>query len=130
VEALHDMNLSTPAHYALAYPPEKFAANYAEYFKTGILPFDANDWLYQLEAMIHHDAAHGTSMDEAEKRVKAHVLVVVAAQDHMVNPMPAEDFAKAIGARIFVLDSNCGHISTTCEAGKLDPVVRAFLDGR
>jgi homoserine O-acetyltransferase len=130
VEALHDMNLSTPAHYARAHPPQAFNADYAEYFKTGILPFDANDWLYQLEAMIHHDAAHGGSMDKAENRVKAHVLVVVAAQDHMVNPMPAEDFAKAIGAQVFVLDSDCGHISTTCEAAKLDPAVRAFLDAK
>jgi homoserine O-acetyltransferase len=130
VTALHDMNLTTPAHYARAHPPQKFDADYAEYFKTGILPFDANDWLYQLEAMIHHDAAHGGSIDKAEKRVKAHVLVAVAAQDHMVNPLPAEDFAKAIAAQVFVLDSDCGHLSTTCEADKLDPAVRAFLDAK
>lgn len=80
--------------------------------------------------MIHHDAAHRGSMDEAENRVKARVLVVVAAQDHMVNPKPAEDFAKAIGAQVFVLDPDCGHVSTTCEAGELDPQVRAFLDAR
>jgi pimeloyl-ACP methyl ester carboxylesterase len=59
VEAVHQMNLTTPANYARAHPPEKFAADYAAYFTKGILPFDANDWLYQLEAMIHHDAAHG-----------------------------------------------------------------------
>jgi len=56
------------------------------------------------------------------------VLVVVAAQDHMVNPKPAEDFAKAIGAKVFVLDSDCGHISTGCEAARLAPVIEAFLD--
>jgi homoserine O-acetyltransferase len=130
VEALHDMHLTTPAHYARTHPPDKFAAGYEAYYTKGILPFDANDWLSQLEAMIHHDAAHGGSMEEAEKRVKAHVLVVVAAQDHMVNPKPAEDFAKALGAKVFVLDSDCGHISTGCEVGKLAPVVRAFLDQR
>ena len=128
VQTLHQMNLTTPAYYARTHPPEKFAEDFAAYFTKGILPFDANDWLSQLEAMIHHDAAHGGSMEEAEKRVKARVLVVVAAQDHMVNPRPAEDFAKAIGAKVFVLDSDCGHISTGCEVGKLAPVVRAFLD--
>jgi len=130
VEALHDMNLSTPAHYARTNPPEKFAATYAAYYATGILPFDANDWLSQLEAMIHHDVAHSGSMQDAEGRVKARILVVVAAQDHMVNPQPAEDFAKAIGARVLVLESDCGHISTGCEADKLGQGVRAFLAGQ
>jgi len=130
VAALHDMNLSTPAYYARNHPPEKFAADYAAYYSKGILPFDANDWLAQLEAMIHHDVSRSGSMDDAEKRVKAHVLVVVAAQDHMVNPKPAEDFARAIAAKVFVLESDCGHISNGCEPDKMNPVVRAFLDGQ
>ena len=105
VEVLHQMNHTTPANYAREHPPEKFAADYAAYLKTGILPFDANDWLSQLEAMIHHDASHGGSMDEAAKRVKARVLIVVNKQDHMVNPQPALDFAAQIGAKTLVLDS-------------------------
>lgn len=129
VETIHDMHLTTPANYARQHPPEKFAADYAAYFTKGILPFDANDWLYQLEAMIHHDVAHSGSMDDAEKRVKARVLVVVAAQDHMVNPLPAEEFAKAIGAKVFILDSDYGHISFGNDSEKADQVVRAFLDG-
>jgi len=135
VEALHDMHLTTPANYSRAHPPEEFAADYSAYYAKGILPFDANDWLSQLEAMIHHDVSHNEvsgirSMADAESRVKARVLVVVAAQDHMVNPLPAEDFAKAIGARVFVLDSDYGHISFGNESDKLGPVVRAFLDGQ
>jgi homoserine O-acetyltransferase len=135
VEALHAMNLTTPANYARMHPPEKFAADYAAYFSKGILPFDANDWLSQLEAMIHHDVTHSGSMpsgsmNDAESRVKARVLVVVAAQDHMVNPLPAEDFAKAINAKVFVLESDYGHISFANGGDKLGPVVRAFLDGQ
>ena len=140
VDAIHTMHLTTPANYAREHPPEKFAADYAAYYSNGILPFDANDWLSQLEATIHHDVARGGSMsgasmptdslNDAENRVKARVLVVVAAQDHMVNPLPAEDFAKAIGARVFVLDSDYGHISFAYETDKLGPVVRAFLDGQ
>ncbi|MGO9323550.1 MAG: alpha/beta fold hydrolase [Terracidiphilus sp.] len=135
VDAIHTMHLTTPANYAREHPPEKFAADYSAYFSKGILPFDANDWLSQLEAMIHHDVAHsgsmpGASMEDAESRVKARVLVVVAAQDHMVNPLPAEDFAKAIGAKVFVLNSDYGHISFAYETAKLGPVVRAFLNGQ
>lgn len=130
VEVLHQMNHTTPADYAREHPPEKFAADYAAYWKTGILPFDANDWLSQLEAMIHHDAAHGGSMDEAAKRVKARLLIVVNKQDHMVNPQPALDFAALIGAKTLVLDSDCGHRATACEIGKITQAVQAFLDGK
>jgi homoserine O-acetyltransferase len=129
VETLHTMNLSTPAHYAREVPPEKFATDYDQYFKKGILPFDANDWLAQLEAMIHHDVAHGGSLADAAKKVKAKVLVVVAAQDHMVNPKPALDFAPLIGARTLVLETDCGHLSPGCEMSTMAPAVRAFLNG-
>ena len=104
-EMLSEMNLTTPARYAREHPPEKFGEEYAAYFSTGILPFDANDYLEQLEAMIHHDAAHGATMEEAARKVKAKVLVVVAAQDHMVNPGPALAFAKLLGARTLVIKS-------------------------
>jgi homoserine O-acetyltransferase len=127
---LHYMNLSTPAHYARDNPPEKFAAGYAAYFSKGILPFDANDWLAQLEAMIHHDVSHGGSLEDAAKRVHAKVLVVASAQDHMVNPKPALDFAAQIGAKTLVLESDCGHMAPGCESAKVYPAVRAFLEGK
>ena len=130
VATIHDMNLSTPAHYAREHPPEKFSSDYAQSFKKGILPFDANDWLAQLEAMIHHDVAHGGSLEDAAKSVKAKVLVVVAAQDHMVNPKPARDFATLLGAQTLVLESDCGHLAPGCESSTLYPAVRDFLDGK
>jgi homoserine O-acetyltransferase len=129
VETLHTMNLSTPAHYAHETPPDKFANDYDGYYKKGILPFDANDWLAQLEAMIHHDVSHGGSLEDAAKKVKAKVLVIVAAQDHMVNPKPALDFAPLIGAKTLILESDCGHLAPGCEMGKMAPAVRAFLGG-
>jgi homoserine O-acetyltransferase len=130
VETLHTMNVSTPAHYAREYPPDKFAGEYAGYYQKGILPFDANDWLAQLEAMIHHDVAHGGSLEAAARKVKARVFVIVASQDHMVNPRPALDFAPLIGARTLVLESDCGHLSPGCEMSTMAPAVRAFLDSR
>jgi homoserine O-acetyltransferase len=130
VQAIHQMNLTTPANYARTHPPEKFAADYAAYFSQGVFPFDANDWLAQLEAMIHHDVAHGGSLEAAAKRVRAKVLVVAAAQDHMVNPKPALDFAAQLGAKTLVLDSDCGHLSNNCKAEIMNPAVRAFLDGK
>lgn len=129
-DAIHQMNLTTPADYARTHPASEFSKLQEEYTKRGILPFDANDWVAQLEAMIHHDAAHGGSMADAAKRVKAKVLIVVAAQDHMVNPGPALEFAPLIHARTLVLDSDCGHLSPGCQADRMYPVVREFLAGR
>jgi homoserine O-acetyltransferase/O-succinyltransferase len=130
VEALMQLNSSTPAEFARSHPPDKFATEYAGYFTRGILPFDANDLLAQLEAIIGQDVAHGGSQEEAARRVKAKVLVVVAAQDHLVNPKPALDFASLLGAKTMVLESDCGHKAVSCESAKLYPAVRAFLDGQ
>jgi len=128
-QLIWQLNLTSPANYLHTHTTDQFNADYAAAHTKGIQPFDANDWLAQLDAIDHHDIAHGGSMEEAAKRVKAHVLVVNAAQDHMVSPEPALNFAKLIGAKTLVLESDCGHLAPGCEAATLDPAVRAFLDG-
>lgn len=130
VEFIHTMNLSTPAHYARTVTRDGFQNEQETYYRTGILPFDANDWVSQLEAMIHHDVANGGSLETAAKKVKAKVLIVAAAQDHMVNPQPALGFAPLVHAQTLVLDSDCGHLSPGCESAKMFPVVKAFLEGQ
>ena len=126
-ELIWQLNLTTPANYARTH--KSFDTEYARLMANGIRPFDANDWLAQLEAVAHHDISHGGTMEDAAKRVKARVLVINAAQDEMVNPQPALDFATLLGAKTLVLEGDCGHLATSCEAAKLDPAVRAFLDG-
>ncbi len=130
VEFIHTMNLSTPAHYARTVTRDGYEKQQETYYLKGILPFDANDWVAQLEAMIHHDVADGGAMETAAKKVKARVLVVVAAQDHMVNPQPALDFAPLIHAQTLALESDCGHLSPGCESARMFPAVKAFLEGQ
>jgi homoserine O-acetyltransferase/O-succinyltransferase len=129
-ELIWQLNLSTPAEYARTHPVSELDREFAKAASSGIEPFDANDWLAQIDAVVHHDIAHGGTMADAAQRVKARVLIVNAAQDQMVNPAPALDFAKLIGAKTLVLEGDCGHLATSCEAAELDPVVRAFLDGQ
>jgi homoserine O-acetyltransferase/O-succinyltransferase len=128
-ELIWQLNLSTPTNYVRTHSVDQFEADYAKADTKGIQPFDANDWLAQLDAVVHHDIAHGGTLEDAAKRVKARVLVVNAAQDQMANPKPALDFAKLIGARTLVLEGDCGHLAVGCEAATLDPAVRAFLEG-
>lgn len=68
-DSIHQMHLTTPSNYVTTHPDADFPKLEAEYMTKGILPFDANDWLAQLEAMIHHDVAHGGSMKDAAQRV-------------------------------------------------------------
>jgi homoserine O-acetyltransferase len=128
VEFIHTMNLSTPVHYARTVSRDAYENEQQGYYLKGILPFDANDWVAQLGAMIHHDVAHGGAMETAAKKVKAKVLMVVASQDHMVNPQPAMDFAPLVHAQMLVLESDCGHLSPNCESAKMYPLVKAFLE--
>jgi homoserine O-acetyltransferase/O-succinyltransferase len=130
VEFIHTMNLSTPAHYVRTVERNDYAEVQEGYYTKGILPFDANDWLAQLAAMVAHDVAHGGKLEDAAKKVKARVLVVASAQDHMVNPQPALDFALLIKAKTLVLESDCGHLAPGCEMGKMAPAVKAFLEGQ
>ena len=130
VKFIHTMNVTTPAYYARTFTRDGYEQEQESYYRKGILPFDANDWVAQLEAMIHHDVANGGEMEAAAKKVKAKVLIVVAAQDHMVNPQPALDFAPLIHAQTLVLQSDCGHRSTGCESPKMYPAVKAFLEGQ
>lgn len=131
VQDIHWLNAFTPAHRVAETSRDKFPAWLREI--EGITSFDWNDWHRQLEAMLTHDvvASNGlTSLEEAARRVTARALVVVATEDHMVNPTTSRDFAKAMGgrARFVSYPSDCGHFVTGCELSKLGAEVRGFLE--
>lgn len=129
VQDIHWLMLTTPRHRATSTSRGAFPPWLEE--KEGDVAFDWNDWHRQLEAMLGHDVAraHGGSLEEAAKKVKAKMLVTVAEHDHMVEPGPAKAFAKAANAELFVLEGPCGHLAPTaeCEASALGARVRAFL---
>ena len=55
------------------------------------------------------------------------MLVIVGLQDHMVNPQPPLAFARLLQAQTLELDSDCGHLITTCENQKIAAAVARFL---
>jgi homoserine O-acetyltransferase len=126
---LHALALTTPAYRAEQTTREAFPAWLAA--REAETTFDWNDWHRQLEAMLVHDVtkAHGGTIDAAAKRVMARALFVVADQDHMVSPIPARAFARAMGpsAQLVSLEGPCGHFAPTCEAAKLSAAVLPFL---
>jgi homoserine O-acetyltransferase/O-succinyltransferase len=127
-EEIGQMNLTSPA-YRVAHTPTKdfdsYLADLKEHTKGdgGV----ASDQIRQRQAILSLDIPGelGLSLAEAAKRVRAKLLVIVSPQDHLVNPIPAQQFAAAIGAPVITLDSPCGHMSLACiSAG---PTVAKFL---
>ena len=90
---------------------------------------DANDKIRQVQAMMALDVSQefGGSLERAAQAVKAKVFVVVSKYDHVVTPGPATDFAKLMGAQLLQLDSDCGHLATTCESHLMNDAVARFL---
>jgi homoserine O-acetyltransferase/O-succinyltransferase len=121
VMSMHQYALQTPEFRAAATPAAEWG-KYKQTFEAGAGErVSAEDWASQLRAMMATNAGPPES-------VKAKILVVVATQDHMVNPNPAIQFAERIYAPILRLEGNCGHLATSCEAAKFTGAVRRFLE--
>jgi homoserine O-acetyltransferase len=88
---------------------------------------DANDRVWQLRAIIQQDVIGKRTIEEAAKATPAHFLVVVSGQDHLVNPQPALDWAKAIGAPTYISQGDCAHLIMSCDAAAVSQRVRSFL---
>jgi homoserine O-acetyltransferase len=119
VQLIHNMNLTTPEFRVKTTSPGEFDAFFAGLEGTTNGAFDANDWRWQIHAMLAQDVGmgKGSSLEVAAAKVKARVLVVSSRQDHMVNPTPAIAFAPLVHAKVVVLEGDCGHLATGCEAG-------------
>jgi homoserine O-acetyltransferase len=138
MQLVFSMNFNTPAYrVANTGPkPEEFEKFWQETIAYDPDNADANDWRWQARAMLTQDIgvpvpqADGQtsrSLEAAAAKVKARSHVVVARQDHLVNPKPALDFAPLIKAGSTVLESDCGHLAVNCEIDKLRPIIERLL---
>lgn len=90
---------------------------------------DANDRMWQLKAILKHDVLRGRDLQTAARQSQPRFLVIVGAQDHMVNPQHALDWAKALGAPVFVSSGDCGHQVFDCDGAQITTTIRGFLAG-
>lgn len=128
LEEIASMNLTSPEYRVRETPSDKFDAFLAETRKDAQGDGGtASDMIRQRQAIMTLDipGEFGISEEEAAKRVRAKMLVIVSPQDHHVNPVPAVKFAQAIGAPVITLDSPCGHLAFTCIS--MGPTVAQFL---
>jgi|ERR1017187_639335 homoserine O-acetyltransferase len=103
--------------------------NFADFLITAEAPqpFDANDRVWQLRAVISHDVIGKHTLAETAHSAHAHFLVIVNAEDHLVNPQPALDWAAAVGAPVYISHGTCAHLIMNCDAAAVSSRVRAFL---
>jgi homoserine O-acetyltransferase len=90
-------------------------------------PIDANDRVWQLRAVVRHDVIGNRTLVDAARATPVHFLVIVSANDHLVNPQPALDWAAAIGAPVYISHGTCAHLIMTCDAAAVSSRVRHFL---
>jgi homoserine O-acetyltransferase len=119
--------VATPQYRNREWPRSDFSA----WLKTVEAPQrqDANDRVWQTKAIMRHDLLHGRPLAEvaqASGRVKQ--LIIVAAEDRMVTPQPALEWAQAISAETYISPGICAHLIMNCDAKQVSERVERFLD--
>ncbi|MGA7859211.1 MAG: alpha/beta fold hydrolase [Terracidiphilus sp.] len=117
--------VTSPAYRNQATPRDKRE----EFFNRVEAPeaIDANDRMWQLRAIMTQDVIGKQTLADAARSTKAKFLVIVNAEDHLVNPQPAVDWAAAIGAPVYISHGSCAHIIMDCDADAVSSRVRHFL---
>ncbi len=123
VAGINMLELWTPSWMAKNVKPAEVDERMATH-RASLADRNAFDYMSQLRAMIGHDVG---PFDEAAKALRAELLMIVALQDEMVNPGPSRELARATGARIATLSSDCGHLAPGCEAEVVAREVARFL---
>jgi len=131
ITAVHNLNAWTPANLNTRIRPEDMPRFLAESEKI-IMQYDAENWASQVEAIMSQDVyrSFGNSPAEAARTVKARNLVVWAKEDRMVQPGPAREWARLVGAETLELAGDCGHFAFLCEKDAIQAAVAAFLAAR
>jgi homoserine O-acetyltransferase/O-succinyltransferase len=88
---------------------------------------DANDRLWQLRAIMTQDVIGNRTLAETVRVAKPKFMIIVSAEDHLVNPQPALDWAAAAGSAVYVSHGTCAHLIMNCDAEAVSSRVRQFL---
>jgi homoserine O-acetyltransferase len=116
-----------------ARPAAPAVANWLAHHGASLVArFDALSYWRLLEAMDSHDLARGRgAYREVLRRIQLPVLVVSIPTDALYVPDEQRELAAALpDAELVDLDSEHGHDGFLIDAGRLEPIVRAFRSGR
>ena len=111
------------------YTVEKVSADSIANVLKKEISMDPYDYLGGVQAMISQDIYKSSkqNIDTISAIIKADLLVIVAAQDHVVHPSSASQLAKKLEAPLVTLMGDCGHVAFFCESKKVKTAVTEFL---
>ena len=127
VNALHQMHLWTPSYRAQNTPTTTYPELIGKLEKEA-QTLNAYDWAAQLRAMLQQDIYQGKTPQEIVPLVKAKVMILVAPEDQMVNPLAAIQLSKILKCPLVLLEGNCGHMATSCQSDQMIAHIKGFLD--
>ena len=128
-QEIDSMNLTTPAYRATHTGPGAYDEFLSKLKKESSADGGvAWDHIRQREAIMALDlpGERGLTLEQTAKKVTCKMLIVVSPQDHMVNPIPATQFANAGEFPLVQMNSACGHLSASCVS--IGPIVAGFLE--
>ncbi len=119
----------TPEYIVRHHPREEFETFLAGFDREPSEQFTSWNKAVQLRAMQHHDIYRRfhNSAEETAAAIQAEVLMIVSATDHLVNPLPAMEFARLLDCEIVVLENDCGHLAIGCEMERCAAIVNTFF---
>jgi len=105
------------------------AADVARSAKELSANWTLEDFVSQVRAARRQDVAanFGGDLARAAAQVRSRMLVIYSWDDHSVSAESAAAFARYVRADTISVASPCGHLATSCEGGRITPVVRKFL---
>lgn len=132
VSSLQTSHIRTIQYFNTKYPPEDFTNFSTGTYKTYNRLFNSYNWASQLKAMLQHDVykKFNNSKETAAKVFEGELFIIVGASDMMVNPSPAIEFAELSGAKLIILQNDCGHLSPGCEMDRFVKEVNQFFEVR
>ena len=119
----------TPEYVVEKYPRDEFEEYLGNFERAPSKQFTSWNRASQIRAMQQHNIFRRFEGSEtaAAHTIKADVLMIVSATDHIVNPIPAQRFAEILGCDIVVLENNCGHLAIGCEMERCSQIVKEFF---
>lgn len=119
----------TPEYVVEQHPRDAFEEYLAGFDREPSERFTSWNRVSQLRAMRHHNIFRNFngSAENAAKAIKAELLMIIAATDHSVNPIPAREFAAIMGCESVILENSCGHLAVGCEMERCSRIVRDFF---
>jgi len=119
----------TPAYVVEKHPGDEFEKYLAGFDREPPEKFTSWNKASQIRAMQKHNIfRHFEGSEENTARaIKAEILMIVSATDHIVNPTPARKFAQILDCEIVILENNCGHLAIGCEMERCSRIVKEFF---